>query len=124
MTSTFNFGPTLVPLWKPRPQQFPVGMTEVGMVGDVGYFDAEGGFYSLFNIFLTENENESHGYSPPTNFKEYTSFKVRENIIDPTEIDAREPLLEGLVNYWTDGKFRYVEQVGYVDSYEFITDKN
>lgn len=99
-------------------------MTEVGMVGDVGYLDAEGGFYSLFNIFLTENENESHGYSPPTNFKEYTSFKVRENIIDPTEIDAREPLLEGLVNYWTDGKFRYVEQVGYVDLYGFITDKN
>lgn len=111
MSSVFNFDDeTLIPLWKPRRRQFPVGLTDVGMVGDVGYFDAEGGFYSLFNIFLTEEENENYGYSPPTDFKEYSNFQVRKDIIEPLEINPSESLSQGWVDYAVDGKFRRVQQ--------------
>lgn len=89
------------------------------MIGDVGYFDATGGFYSLFNIFLTEQENKSYGYSPPPNFKEYSNFRVRKDIIDPIRIRPKEPFSKGLVNFSAHGKFRHVKQNGYVVLYSF-----
>lgn len=105
-----------MPLWSPRDLQFPVEISNIGMVGDVGYFDENGGFHSLFNIFFTREENESHGYSPPTNFKEYSNHQVRTEIIDSLNLDPSESLSEGWVDYAVHGKFRRVDHVEYVYS--------
>jgi len=40
-------------------------------LGDVGYFDREGGFEVLFNIYKTAEENRKLGYDPPHNFAMY-----------------------------------------------------
>ncbi|KDR69293.1 hypothetical protein GALMADRAFT_282729 [Galerina marginata CBS 339.88] len=72
MLSNFFESVTTIALWMPSQ-----GLTRdrkprrnIGL-GDVGYFDKDGGFEILFNIYLTPIENRTHNYDPPTNFVEY-----------------------------------------------------
>lgn len=40
-------------------------------MGDVGIFNAEGGFDTLFNIFNSKMRNLDGGYEPPSDFVPY-----------------------------------------------------
>lgn len=93
----------MIQLWAPIPRQFPIEDSDFGAIGDVGYLDDSGGFNSLFNIFLTYEENRSYGYGPlPPNFAEYASLKIRNTIIERI-YDLQPP--GQIFRYSYDGRF-------------------
>lgn len=82
-------------------------MTNMDMIGDVGYFNDEGGFHSLFNIFLTKEENEKHGYKPPPNFEEYTSQQTKNVIVQCRNMRPNALLgTKHSLRFSTSGRFR------------------
>ncbi|KAF8179127.1 hypothetical protein BJ912DRAFT_645006 [Pholiota molesta] len=63
----------MVPLWKPSPSDKSDARKwrHHVYVGDVGIFNAEGGFDTLFNIFNSKIRNRDGGYEPPSDFVPY-----------------------------------------------------
>ncbi|KAF9475521.1 hypothetical protein BDN70DRAFT_772199, partial [Pholiota conissans] len=61
---------SVIPLWSPSPgiELVPEEWKHHVNVGDVGFFNDEGGFDTLFNIFLSREENISRHHSPPEDF--------------------------------------------------------
>ncbi|KAF9475525.1 hypothetical protein BDN70DRAFT_898107 [Pholiota conissans] len=60
----------VIPLWSPSPglEMDPQKWMHYVDIGDVGFLTDEGGFDTLFNIFLTPEENRHHHYTPPEDF--------------------------------------------------------
>ncbi|KAF8972492.1 hypothetical protein BDZ97DRAFT_1781278 [Flammula alnicola] len=72
-TSPFSAEADTIPLWNPSPTQHD-HIERWGKnvyIGDVGLFNEDGGFDTLFNIFETEDENISRGLNPPKGFVPY-----------------------------------------------------
>ena len=69
---------TLIALWSPY-SSWPG--PEVAL-GDVGYLRPDGGFFSIFNLFLDHERNVLQGHAPPLNFKAF-----RESCIFPLTLD-------------------------------------
>ncbi|KAF8902754.1 hypothetical protein CPB84DRAFT_1846125 [Gymnopilus junonius] len=55
-------------------------------LGDVGYFTREGGFRTLFNIFMTKKKNRQMHYSPPTYFQPFKR-ELRDQYTDINRLD-------------------------------------
>jgi hypothetical protein len=74
MSTTELFGSNaMIPLWKPSPSDKSnarIWRHHI-YVGDVGIFNAEGGFDTLFNIFKSKTRNQEGGYEPPSDFVPY-----------------------------------------------------
>ncbi|KAF8179121.1 hypothetical protein BJ912DRAFT_983048, partial [Pholiota molesta] len=60
----------IIPLWNPSPglETDPQEWRYHVNIGDVGFFNDEGGFDTLFNIFLPKEQNHDHHYTPPDDF--------------------------------------------------------
>ncbi|KAF8956736.1 hypothetical protein BDZ97DRAFT_1849668 [Flammula alnicola] len=62
-----------IPLWKPSPSlSKPTQNWRRNVyIGDVGFFNNDGGFETLFNVFETKEQNRSRRCEPPENFVPY-----------------------------------------------------
>jgi hypothetical protein len=60
----------IIPLWNPSPglETDPQEWRYHVNIGDVGFFNDEGGFDTLFNIFLPKEQNHDHHHTPPDDF--------------------------------------------------------
>jgi len=76
MRTDFFGSSYVIPLWKTSQgfisNRLKDHKARVMTLGDVGYFDKEGGFEVLFNVYKTVQENFAIGYDPPSNFHHYT----------------------------------------------------
>ncbi|KAF8972440.1 hypothetical protein BDZ97DRAFT_1912964 [Flammula alnicola] len=63
----------VIPLWKPSPSlSKPTQNWRRNVyIGDVGFFNNDGGFETLFNVFETKEQNRSRRCEPPENFVPY-----------------------------------------------------
>jgi hypothetical protein len=63
----------IIPLWNPSPsiKTNPQTWNRHVYIGDVGIFNEQGAFDTLFNIFLSAEENVAHGHTPPHGFIRY-----------------------------------------------------
>ncbi|KAF9532748.1 hypothetical protein CPB83DRAFT_903278 [Crepidotus variabilis] len=75
MTSSIITNPKLIPLWSPPPtlQRGTVQRGKRVAVGDVGYFDSDGGFRVMFNVFWDQNSNKECGFLTPPYFNQFVS---------------------------------------------------
>lgn len=78
MTSdlVFESGDNFIPLWNPSPPVTvgaePQAWKLHAQIGDVGYFNDQGGFSTLFNVFESVEQNvKSRQYTPPEGFVPY-----------------------------------------------------
>ncbi|KAF4614998.1 hypothetical protein D9613_002464 [Agrocybe pediades] len=76
MRTNFFDSAFVIPLWKTShgyAQDKPIQDEEakVMTLGDIGYFDKEGGFTVLFNVYKTVEENLRRGHDPPKDFRHY-----------------------------------------------------
>ncbi|KAF8179125.1 hypothetical protein BJ912DRAFT_1062919 [Pholiota molesta] len=80
-----------VSLWKPSPSDKSEAWTWKHhiYVGDVGIFNDEGGFDTIFNIFISKDENLALGYDPPSDFICYPK-SLDELNLDYTRINYRD----------------------------------
>jgi len=114
MRTDFFGSSFVIPLWKTS-QEFISNKIKdhkarVITLGDVGYFDREGGFEVLFNVYKTAEENLAIGYDPPDNFYHYIpppgkiysrSIPVKEGEYIPLHGDFKESL-------WPYDRSKYV----------------
>ncbi|PPQ83134.1 hypothetical protein CVT25_003711 [Psilocybe cyanescens] len=63
-----------VPLWNPSFGFEDGKPARCVQLGDVGYFDKNGTFVSIFNIYLSEDENRQEGFLPPK-FQQYPELR-------------------------------------------------
>jgi hypothetical protein len=79
----------IIPLWNPSPsiKTNPQKWKLYVYIGDVGTFNDQGAFDTLFNIFLSPEQNVEHGYTPPHGFIPY-----RKNLKE-VKIDFRDVML-------------------------------
>jgi len=88
MHSDFFYSVHSIALWNPSPTQShdrPDLRRRNIQVGDVGYFNKDGGFDILFNVFLTEQQNIDCEFDPPPGFVQFdpprnVSMTASENI--------------------------------------------
>jgi len=96
MRSDFFDSKFLIPLWKPSQGLVSDDQqrhrNRVMRVGDVGYFNNEGGFEVLFNIFNTAQQNRENYFDPPANFTHYDSSPERKVVRSfPMRKDSYRP---------------------------------
>ncbi|KAF4615004.1 hypothetical protein D9613_002462 [Agrocybe pediades] len=113
MRTDFFDSPYVIPLWRTLQGFISDNIQDIKArvitLGDVGYFDKEGGFSVLFNVYKTLEENLAIGYDPPQNFLHYApppNHKLSSSI--PLTNQEYLPL-QGDFKYsdWHDGKKDY-----------------
>ncbi|KAF9556167.1 hypothetical protein CPC08DRAFT_725921 [Agrocybe pediades] len=104
MRADFFGSSFVIPLWKTShgyAQDKPTQdvKARVMTLGDVGYFDKEGGFTVLFNVYKTVEENLRLGHDPPKDFRHYVpppdqtisrSVQMRAEEYTPLDGDFKE----------------------------------
>ena len=73
MRTEFFYSERTIALWNPSPSlSLPQNRRKRNIqLGDVGYFNKDGGFDILFNIFLDTEENLNQQFEPPPQFTPY-----------------------------------------------------
>ncbi|KAF8972480.1 hypothetical protein BDZ97DRAFT_835814 [Flammula alnicola] len=97
-TNLFDSSRT-IPFWDPSPR---FGRVETWAkhvyIGDVGLFDSNGGFNTLFNIFQTKAQNIARGYNPPEDFEPYHKLLPDLRVEITREMPPKKWKLHGFEN--------------------------